>query len=305
MPSTRHAFLVGSQRSGTTILARCLDLHPEIAHFYEPYYLWDRLIDGRPDDVPDPALFTPAFERDIRANYDRFARLAGKPVVLDKSPQHCYKVPFVHRVFPDARWIHLIRDGRAVTLSIYKEWQQRRAIAERRDLATLLDRIHRSFAVERHWYFRLRLLRYWLPRMGGPGHWLEINRAKWRGHIGWGQRFPGWREELESRSLIEFNARQWVEAVRHALAGLAGIPASQVLTVRYEAFVDDPHGVLRGICRFLDVDCPPAFLEAIPEISNDPKCKWEKELSAVEQERVVALLGDMLAELGYDPHHGG
>jgi hypothetical protein len=37
MAPTRQAFLLGSQRSGTTILARCLDLHPEIAHFYEPF----------------------------------------------------------------------------------------------------------------------------------------------------------------------------------------------------------------------------------------------------------------------------
>ena len=124
--------MLGSQRSGTTILARCLDLHPEIAHFYEPFYLWDHLIEGCPDDVPDPARFTPDFQRRIRASYARFSSLAGKPVIVDKSPQHCYKVPYVHRVFPDAKWVHLVRDGRAVTLSTHKEWLTRRQLAEQR-----------------------------------------------------------------------------------------------------------------------------------------------------------------------------
>ena len=138
MAPTRQAFLLGSQRSGTTILARCLDLHPEIAHFYEPFYLWDHLIEGCPDDVPDPARFTPDFQRRIRASYARFSSLAGKPVIVDKSPQHCYKVPYVHRVFPDAKWVHLVRDGRAVTLSTHKEWLTRRQLAEQRNIGTFV-----------------------------------------------------------------------------------------------------------------------------------------------------------------------
>jgi hypothetical protein len=298
---TRYAFLLGSQRSGTTILSRCLDLHPDIAHFYEPYYLWDRLIDGRPDDVPDPANFTPAFERDIRVNYARFARKSGKRFILDKSPQHCYKVPYVHRVFPDARWIHLVRDGRAVALSTHKEWLVRRDLAQHRDFALFRGLIRRSFSLQPFWYFRLRLLWYWLPRLGGPRSWLQINRAKWGGHIGWGSRFPGWQTRLESGSLLEFNARQWSEAIRHASDGLSAVPGEQVLTVRYETFVDDPRECLRGICAFLDLDCPARFLDALPAISAEPARKWQNELSVEQLRPLAPLLDDVLHALGYTP----
>ena len=301
---TRHAFLLGSQRSGTTILSRCLDLHPDIAHFYEPYYLWDRLNEGCPDDVPDPERFTPAFERDIRGNYARFARMSRTPVVLDKSPQHCYTVPYVHRVFPEGRWIHLIRDGRAVTLSTYKEWQERQTLARRRDLRLLLSRLRRSFSLQPFWYFRLKQLGYWVPRMGVGGGGLHINRAKWGGHIGWGLRFPGWQETLESTTLLEFNARQWVEALRHARAGLTAVPSHQVLTVRYEAFVDDPPATLRTICRFLDVDCSRSFLASIPTISDGPTSKWKTELTRAEQIKIEAVLGETLTELGYSSDSG-
>jgi len=38
---TETAFIIGSPRSGTTILENILHCHPHIAELYEPYYLWE------------------------------------------------------------------------------------------------------------------------------------------------------------------------------------------------------------------------------------------------------------------------
>jgi hypothetical protein len=250
--------------------------------------------------VPDPARFTPDFQRRIRASYARFSSLAGKPVIVDKSPQHCYKVPYVHRVFPDAKWVHLVRDGRAVTLSTHKEWLTRRQLAEQRNIGTFVRLARRSLALQPFWRFKAMQIRYWLPRLGGPGRFLAINRDKWGGQVGWGQRFPGWREALISLPLLEFNACQWTEAVRHAQEGLDEVPGAQILTVRYEAFVADPSEVLREICQFLELDCPESYLAALPDISAAPLDKWRQELSPDEQARVEAVLADTLTTLDYE-----
>jgi len=143
-------------------------------------------------------------------------------------------------------------------------------------------------------------IRYWLPRLGGPGRFLAINRDKWGGQVGWGQRFPGWREALISLPLLEFNACQWTEAVRHAQEGLDEVPGAQILTVRYEAFVADPSEVLREICQFLELGCPESYLAALPDISAAPLDKWRQELSPDEQARVEAVLADTLTTLDYE-----
>jgi hypothetical protein len=53
----------------------------------------------------------------IRASYETYARKAGKPFWGDKTPAYALHVPLLARIFPDARFIHIIRDGRDVALS--------------------------------------------------------------------------------------------------------------------------------------------------------------------------------------------
>ena len=54
----------------------------------------------------------------VSALYFEFARLQGKPLAGEKSPGYCRHLPRLHGLFPHARSIHLIRDGRDVALSI-------------------------------------------------------------------------------------------------------------------------------------------------------------------------------------------
>jgi len=300
MAIARHAFLLGCQRSGTTILANCLNIHPDIAHFYEPFYLWDKLLVESDNDVPHPDKFTESFQRDIRKAYSIFASKSKKLVVLDKSPQHCYKVEYVHKVFPEAKWIHLVRDGRAVALSTFKEWKLRNELADKRRFLQFYRVARRSLRLQPYWYFRIKQILYWLPRIGGPGKWLEINKSKWKGKIGFGMRFPGWEEVLADDSILKFNGRQWAQAVQHAQAGLSTIPQELILEVRYEDFIKDPQGTLQEITRFLDLKCPEAYLKSIPEIDSEPENKWRNELSTGQLAEIATVLNDKLVELGYD-----
>jgi hypothetical protein len=49
--------------------------------------------------------------------YDLRARQAGKTLSGEKTPDYCRKMPLLHRLFPFARFLHIIRDGRDVALS--------------------------------------------------------------------------------------------------------------------------------------------------------------------------------------------
>jgi Sulfotransferase family len=147
-------FVVGAPRSGTTMLRLMLDAHPDLALPPETYFItraqkqWraakrkpganqvDTFIDSVvghkrwPDFHLDADDFAARVrERDpkrlgdgVRIFYEMYAEKIGKPRWGDKTPFYVRKMDVIHGVLPEARFVHLIRDGRAVALSIKDLW---------------------------------------------------------------------------------------------------------------------------------------------------------------------------------------
>lgn len=139
----RPVFIVGMPRSGSTALHDVLSRHPEFAttthvtrkfpanyamlKLISPFYrnhkpgeagsMWDRYVTGDSDvlratDVTAESrlFYTKAVGNVIRL-YDR-------PRFLSKCPRNGLRMEFLAAIFPDAQFIHLIRDGRAVCQSV-------------------------------------------------------------------------------------------------------------------------------------------------------------------------------------------
>ncbi len=58
----------------------------------------------------------------LRCFYEMYAEKIGKPRWGDKTPFYVIKMPLIARHLPEARFVHLIRDGRAVANSIKDLW---------------------------------------------------------------------------------------------------------------------------------------------------------------------------------------
>jgi hypothetical protein len=145
--------IVGSPRSGTTLLRFMLDSHPELAIPPETGFLKFGLnFRGRGDklrerffraivDYADPFPTWADFEisedafwkalTDIepftisegyRAFYRLYAARHGKPRWGDKTPLYCLSMKVIRRTLPEARFVHIIRDGRDAALSLRKMW---------------------------------------------------------------------------------------------------------------------------------------------------------------------------------------
>ncbi len=129
-------FLVGAPRSGTTMLARMLGAHPEILGGPEPHLLtplahlgiWGN-VDKAPYDhvlaAESQQLFVsklPRGEQDYWAAcraycdvlYSQSLAGSGKSVCLDKTPAYGLILPFMMKVFPDARYVVLTRHPAAI-----------------------------------------------------------------------------------------------------------------------------------------------------------------------------------------------
>lgn len=148
--SFQAVFIVGCPRSGTTLMQRMLDAHPDVAVAPETFFIrrfWRRRADY--GDLERDAHFERLL-RDITAMpefaemgldadafavaaregprtyaavfrllLDRFAAKRGARVVGEKTPNHVLYLPTLHAFFPEARFIHVVRDVRAVVSS----WQ--------------------------------------------------------------------------------------------------------------------------------------------------------------------------------------
>jgi hypothetical protein len=69
----------------------------------------ERLIDTG-DPVPYPNFVTSIF--------DLYGQAQGKSLVGDKTPRYARSIGTLHALWPKARFVHLVRDGRDVCLSI-------------------------------------------------------------------------------------------------------------------------------------------------------------------------------------------
>lgn len=142
-------FVVGVGRSGTTLLRLMLDAHPDLAIPHETHFVpqaialessgptsrkaffelltnfstwqdlatpeeafWEALADLEPFRVADG----------LRAFYRLYARRRGKSRYGDKTPPYFLHLTAIRHALPEARVIHILRDGRDVALSLRPLW---------------------------------------------------------------------------------------------------------------------------------------------------------------------------------------
>ena len=144
MTELPRPFIVGVSRSGTTLLRLMLDAHPDLAIPPETHFIpslnaqigmknffsivtsattWgDFHIDN---DVFKSALnkMNPfSVTEGLRSFYRLYGDKYGKRYIGDKTPPYVLSMDFIQCLLPEARFIHVIRDGRDVALSQRGLW---------------------------------------------------------------------------------------------------------------------------------------------------------------------------------------
>lgn len=270
-------FVVGCQRSGTTMLQRMLDAHPMLTVAYDSLFI-TRVIKGEPigfdppltDKVVQTARSHPRFDRlglpddavaraaagggtysgFISRIYDELAVLNRKPLAGEKSPGYCRHLPRLHALLPWVKIVHLIRDGRDIALSI-KDW-------------------------------------------GKGAAKLDL-----------------WKSEP-----IAAGALWWRRDVERGCGDGRALPGHLYREVRYEDLVTEPDRTLRELSGFLGLPFDPSMAEyhrgrvkqnagLSAKAAWLPPTKglrdWRAQMSARDRELFQAIAGESLSMLGYEP----
>lgn len=284
-PADPRVFAVGCPRSGTTLLQRILDAHPELAvandtHFVPrcleqhgavaaalagveirltpaliervtSYHRFRRL--GLDDAAVDRAAGRArTYSAFVGALYEELAARHGKHYGGEKTPDYVRRMPLLHALFPSSRFVHIVRDGRDVVLSVLG----------------------------------------WANENKGPG------------------KLALWRDEP-----VAVAALWWRWQVRSGRRAAARLGPDTCLELRYESLVADPEPIARELFAFLGLPFDRralAFHEG--RVRHDPALSakkawlpptpglrdWRTEMSEPDVDLFESLSGDLLDELGME-----
>lgn len=274
-----YLFLVGCPRSGTTMLQSMLDRHPELAVANDSHFVtqvaeaWTEGGDlalteavvaqatgyatrsgkagfhrlGLSDEAVSAAIQAPDYRSFVCRLYEEFAASRGKRFGGDKTPDHVLGLPFLHELFPWARLVHIVRDGRDVALSLLE----------------------------------------WANPGRGPG------------------RYALWAAEP-----VAVAALWWRRLVQAGRRDGVSVGAGVYHEIAYEALVEQPDAVLRGLCEHLGLTYDRRMLEYGPPPANVKRHAdlppirglrdWRRDLGEPQTQLFECLAGDALVEFGYE-----
>ena len=117
----RPTFIIGTGRSGTTVLGIVLSAHRHVGFLNEPKAIWHSVY-GKEDIIGsysmgeanyrlEAAQGNEKIARRVRRIFGAYLRFSFNRLVLDKYPEMAFRVPFVKEVLPDARFIFIARNG--------------------------------------------------------------------------------------------------------------------------------------------------------------------------------------------------
>jgi hypothetical protein len=278
--------ILGAARSGTRLLRSLVaatGCYAEVP--YDVNYIWRVGNETHPHDALRPEHLTDRTRRFIRERVGRCAGLpAGDLAFVEKTVSNVLRAGFVRAVFPEAKFIFLVRDGRDVTESAERSWR------EPPKVGYLFDKL-RTFP----W---MRCAPYgWKYAHSVAGRMLRLTRQV----STWGPRYPGIAADVHRLSLVEVCARQWLASIEYYERARHVFARDQLLELRYEDLVQSTDAALARLVEFLRVDEISAVRRFADETIRRERIGSHSRLNSADCRRALDLISPALNRWGYAP----
>ena len=284
--------IVGAARSGTNFIARALASDPRFVNLYENRYIWNYGQKNIRTDRRAPAEATARVKSFIRNHFGSIETETGQ-IVIDKTPGNALRLEFVREVFPNAKIINIIRDGRASVYSRKMMWEGHGKAKRPPSIGRLLQQIKFMRGNKNLPASRLPLF-FW----DNSKHYLAgmlLGRP-----ILAGERVPGLREIARMDGTTRARAYQWRESVLAASNSGQRLGPDIYHEVRLEKMLADPVEVFERIYDFLDLSHNPSPADHVLVRSDHSRhSMWYDGLSEDARSELEAMLAPDLDYFGY------
>jgi len=277
--------IIGAGRSGTNILRDTLVRVPGLGTWPcdEINYIWRHGNVRWPNDEFSIEHARPEVKAFIRRAFQKLAVSRGFTHVVEKTCANSLRVAFVNAVLPDAKFIHILRDGRDVVSSAQKRWTARLDLPYVMAKARFVPVSDVPYYASRYLWNRIYMLSSGEKRLAF-----------------WGPRFRNLDDALKNHSLEEVCALQWMRCVEKAEDELGSIEPSRIHRVRYERFVSDPAAELTKIIAFLGLEKVSGPIERwVAPVKTDSVGKGRREMKSDRMLSVENLMQGTLERFGY------
>ena len=286
-PAQKPTVIIGAARSGTNMLRDVLTQVHGIGTWPcdEINYLWRY---GNAKYITDellPKHATARVKNFIHKKFEQMAQEQDCRILIEKTCANSLRVPFVAEIFPNARFIFLIRDGRDVVASALKRWK---------------SSLNLSYILKKARYIPYSDVPYYAGRYLGH-RWRKIFSTS-KSLPTWGPRYQGIDQHRKDLSLAEVASLQWKYSVSKSAEALEQIPQDRVLRIYYEEFVRNPSAILPAILNFITdgrndrFKCPEAVFSQVHASSANV---WAQTLCETELKKIMPIIEDELRHLGY------
>lgn len=145
-------FICGMFRSGSTLLEQMLAAHPAITAGGELDWFPRRLLYAEPGTYPTRMLEDASFRTALGAGYMGLVarRFPGSDRVTDKRPDNFLHIGLLAALFPQARFLHTLRDPRDTCISIWCQ-QLEDGLGYAADLADTAHYLGLTRGLMAHW----------------------------------------------------------------------------------------------------------------------------------------------------------
>lgn len=288
MDQPKVVIIIGAARSGTNMLRDILSQIPDCGTWdcdeINPIWCHGNL--NHPNDVFEASMASPAIGKFITSEFKKIARSQKVKFVIEKSCANSLRLPFINKIFPQARYIYIHRDGRDTVASAKKRWNA-------------------SFDLQ----YTLKKVKY-VPLMDIPYYALKFGKTRFKQLMSkdktlgfWGVRLPDMQTLLENNSLEEVCAHQWNTCVERSNEFFTQ-PENQnkVITINYQEFVEQPASQLKEILNFMNVPLPEEqeITKLVSGVRQSSLGKYKKELTESEIKQVEKIMKPGLRALQYN-----
>jgi len=252
--------LFGNTRSGTTIVQKIMSTHPEIVGWYEPNALWLYADPGRIHDEFEENDATKKVKKYIRKKFYKYQKRNGNRVILEKTPQNILRIPYVKSIFPEAKFLFIVRNPFSFISSVEYKWQ--RTVTGHGVVRRLKD----TPIIQLH---------HWVRRYVIQQIYKRVLKRKYLAI--WGPRYIGIHDDQKKHDLLTVIARQWSVCSGKAEKAMALFEKDQILRLRYEDFVNNPISDLERICKHCGFEMTKDMVKASNSlVKSDRQHKWHR-----------------------------